>query len=62
MNIVDQIIYDIELQGNEDLGRELLEIVKDEQKQNKQYQVVLHQVIKVDRKAYTVIINYLEKN
>ncbi len=61
MDIVDQIIYDIELLGNEDLGRELLEVVKHEQSQNKQYQVILHQVIKVDRKTYTVIINYLQK-
>lgn len=60
MKIIDQMFYDLELLDNEDLGRELLEIVKSEQKQNKYNQITVHQVVKLDRYNYTIILNLLE--
>ncbi|WNF37463.1 hypothetical protein RJD24_03105 [Bacillaceae bacterium IKA-2] len=62
MVIVDQMFYDLELLDSEDLGRELLEIVKSEQKQNKHNQITVHQVVKIDRYNYTIILNLLESS
>lgn len=62
MNIIDQVIYDIELQENDELGRELLEIVEEEEEQNKSYRIIIQQVIKVNQNRYTAIINYVEKD
>lgn len=56
------MFYDLELLDSEDLGRELLEIVKLEQKQNKHNQITVHQVVKLDRYNYTIILNLLESS
>lgn len=61
MNIIEQTYYDINLDDGDELGKEILEIISDEKKQNKKYQVIVHQVVQVDPKTYTVIINLLEK-
>lgn len=60
MAIVDQIFYDIELTDNDELGKELVLILNEEQKLNKSYQIIVHQVITLDRNHYTVILNLLE--
>jgi len=60
MEIIEQFFYDIELLDSEDLGEELMEIVKVEQRQNKNYKIIVHQVVKLDRYNYTVILNLIE--
>lgn len=62
MLIVDQIIYDVTLLDNEDLGKELLEILNEEKKQHKKHHILIHQVVKLDRYNYTVILNLCEMN
>ena len=61
MNIKEQTFYDIKLTDGDELGKELFEIVNDERKQNKNCDVVVHQVIQIDRKSYTAIFNILER-
>jgi hypothetical protein len=61
MNIVDQAIYDIKLEDGDELGREILDIVTEEKKQNKKYQIIVHQIVQIDIRSYTVIINLVEK-
>ncbi|MCT8139355.1 hypothetical protein H1D32_17560 [Anaerobacillus sp. CMMVII] len=60
MNIIDQTYYDIKLDEGDELGREILEIVNVEKKLNKNLLVLVHQVVQVDPKNYTVIVNILE--
>ncbi|OIJ21431.1 hypothetical protein BKP45_01255 [Anaerobacillus alkalidiazotrophicus] len=62
MLIVDQIIYDVTLLDNEDLGKELLDILSEEKKQHKKQHIIVHQVVKLDRYNYTVILNLCEMN
>ncbi|MFN7249408.1 MAG: hypothetical protein ACK4M9_01240 [Anaerobacillus sp.] len=61
MNIVDQSIYDIKLEDGDELGREILDIVTEEKKQNRKYQIIVHQIVQIDIRSYTVIINLVEK-
>jgi hypothetical protein len=61
MNIVDQAIYDIKLEDGDELGREILDIVTEEKKQNRKYQIIVHQIVQIDIRSYTVIINLVEK-
>lgn len=60
MNIIDQTYYDIKLDDGDELGREIFEIVNEEKKQNRKYKVVVHQVVQIDKRSYTVIINVIE--
>lgn len=60
MNIVDQIFYDLKLYQGDELGKELVDIVKSEQKEHKNYQVVIHQVLPTDQREFTVILNLIE--
>ena len=61
MIVKKQNFYDVYLDYGDELGKELMAIFDEEKKQNKQYNVVVHQVIKVNTKQYTVIINILER-
>lgn len=61
MYIVNQVIYDIKLDKEDELGDELYDIMLEEARASK-YKVVLHQVIKVDRYIYTVIVNHYKLN
>lgn len=61
MNIKEQTFYEIKLADGDELSKELYEIVMDEKKQNKSFDVIVQQVIQVDQRSYTVIVNILEK-
>jgi hypothetical protein len=61
MNVIEQFFYDIELEKEDELGKELLEIIKDETVK-KHVKVMIHQVIKLDHFRYTVIVNHVELN
>ncbi len=60
MDVLEQTFYDITLEKDDELGRELVEIVSAEKKQHKRANVIVHQVIKIDDRNYTAIINILE--
>ncbi|RXJ00723.1 hypothetical protein DS745_11745 [Anaerobacillus alkaliphilus] len=61
MNVIEQSIYDIKLEKDDELGRELVEIISTEKKQHKRAKVLVHQVIQIDDSTYTAIINILEE-
>ncbi|MCD8501146.1 MAG: hypothetical protein LRY71_05035 [Bacillaceae bacterium] len=60
MNIVHQVIYDLKLEKDDDLGDELYDIMCDEKRSSK-HDVIIQQVIKVDRDTYTVILNHINR-
>lgn len=61
MNIIHQVIYDIKLEKDEELGDELYDIMCDEKRSSK-YNVFIQQVIKIDRYTYTVILSHFKRN